>query len=196
MSGASDAELVVASVGDPPRFGEIFDRHAATVQRFLVRRIGADAAEGLLGEVFRIAFERRERYDAAHASARPWLYGIASNLLLKHRRAEARQLRACARLAAAAYPAGSGDPALEGLVDARMLFPNLAEALEALPEGERDALLLFAWEELRYDEIAAALEVPIGTVRSRIHRARRALRELIAPHGEDPSSARARGRRR
>ncbi len=154
MSGASDAELMVASVEDPPRFGEIFDRHAPTVQRFLVRRIGTDAAEGLLGEVFRIAFESRARFDAAYASARPWLYGIASNLLLKHRRAEARQLRAAARLAA--DPAAANVPASEGLVDARVLFPSLAEALEALPEGERDALLLFAWEELAYEEIGGA----------------------------------------
>jgi RNA polymerase sigma-70 factor (ECF subfamily) len=195
MSGASDAEVMVSSVEDPPRFGEIFDRHAATVQRFLVRRIGAEAAEGLLGEVFRIAFERRERFDAAYGSARPWLYGIASNLLLKHRRAEARQLRAAARIAAA-NPAAASDAGTEGLVDARMLFPNLAEALEALPEGERDALLLFAWEELAYDEVATALEIPVGTVRSRIHRARKALRELLVPGGKDPASARARSRRR
>jgi len=192
MSGASDGELIVASVEDPPRFGEIFDRHAATVQRFLVRRIGADAAEGILGEVFRIAFERRVRFDAAYASARPWLYGIASNLLRKHRRAEARQLRAVARLAG--EPAAPGGT--EGLVGARVLFPRLAEALEALPEGERDALLLFAWEELSYEEIAAALEVPIGTVRSRIHRARKELRELLAPPGKDPGSARTRSRKR
>jgi RNA polymerase sigma-70 factor (ECF subfamily) len=185
---------MAASIEDPARFGEIFDRHAATVQRFLVRRIGDDAADGLLGEVFRIAFERRARFDPAHESARPWLYGIASNLLLKHRRAEARQLRATARLAADRTAAG--DAAAEGLVDARVLFSSVAEALEALPEGERDALLLFAWEELPYQEIAAALEIPVGTVRSRIHRARKAMRELLAPHGKDPASARARSRRR
>jgi RNA polymerase sigma-70 factor (ECF subfamily) len=193
MSGASDGELMVASVEDPARFGAIFDRHAATLQRFLVRRIGADAADGLLGEVFRIAFERRDRFDAAHASARPWLYGIASNLLLKHRRAEARQLRATARIAAEQATAHG---AAEGLVEARVLFPTLAEALEALPEGERDALLLYAWEELAYEEIASALDVPVGTVRSRIHRARKALRELLGSGGKDPSSARARSRRR
>jgi RNA polymerase sigma-70 factor (ECF subfamily) len=190
MSGASDGELMVASVGDPARFGEIFDRHAATLQRYLVRRIGAEAADGLLGELFRIAFERRERFDAAHASARPWLYGIASNLLLKHRRAEARALRASARLAAGRTDAS--DPGTEGQVDAHVLFPKVAEAVEALPDGEREALLLFAWEELGYEEIAAAQGVPVGTVRSRLNRARKRLRELLAPGGEDPASARAR----
>src|SRR5262245_26117325 len=100
MSAPSDAEVIGRSLGEPEAFGLIYDRHAATVLRFLGRRAGARVAEGLVGELFRIAFERRKTFDASRATALPWLYGIGSNLLLKHRRAEARRLRGGGRMVA------------------------------------------------------------------------------------------------
>ena len=183
VSAPSDAEVIGRSLDEPESFGLIYDRHAATVLRFLGRRVGAGAAEGLVGELFRIAFERRKTFDASRASALPWLYGIGSNLLLKHRRGEARRLRASARMAA-------GREAVEGrasaaALDAHVLFPRVANAIEALPDGEREALLLFAWEELSYRSVAEALELPIGTVRSRLNRARAQLRELLEPGGKN-----------
>src|SRR5215510_2603959 len=182
MSSPSDAEVMGRSLGDPEAFGLIYDRHAATVLRFLGRRVGAKVAEGLLGELFRIAFERRKTFDAARGSALPWLYGIGSNVLLKHRRGEARRLRANARMAAGLEVADrrAGAAAL----DAHVLFPRVAEAIEALPDDERETLLLFAWEELSYQSVAEALELPIGTVRSRLNRARARLRELLEPKGK------------
>jgi len=177
----SDAEVIGRSLDEPEAFGLVYDRHAATVLRFLGRRVGAEVAEGLLGELFRIAFERRKTFDPSRASALPWLYGIGSNLLLKHRRGEARRLRASARMAAdEATDRRAGAKAL----DARLLFPRVADAIEALPDGEREALLLFAWEDLSYQSVAEALELPIGTVRSRLNRARAQLRELLEPGGE------------
>jgi RNA polymerase sigma factor (sigma-70 family) len=186
MSSLSDAEVIGRSLGEPEAFGLIYDRHAATLLRFLGRRVGARGAEGLVGEMFRIAFERRKTFDPSRASALPWLYGIGSNLLLKHRRGEARRLRANARLAADEETPNRRTPAL----DARLLFPRVAAAIEALPAGEREALLLFAWEELSYQGVAAALELPIGTVRSRLNRARAQLRELLEPRGKDRMKAR------
>src|SRR5262249_23165503 len=100
MSFPSYAGVTGRSLGEPEAFGLIYDRHAPTVLRFLGRRAGAEVAEGLLGELFRIAFERRKAFDASRASALPWLYGIGANLLLKHRRGETRRLRASARMAA------------------------------------------------------------------------------------------------
>ena len=100
MSSPSDAEVIGRSLDEPEAFGLIYDRHAATLLRFLGRRAGAKVAEGLVGELFRVAFERRKTFDVSRASALPWLYGIGSNLLLKHRRDEARRLRASARMAA------------------------------------------------------------------------------------------------
>jgi RNA polymerase sigma-70 factor (ECF subfamily) len=70
-----------------------------------------------------------------------------------------------------------------GALDARVLFPRVADAIEALPDGEREALLLFVWEDLSYQSVAEALELPIGTVRSRLNRARARLRELLEPNG-------------
>jgi RNA polymerase sigma-70 factor (ECF subfamily) len=182
VSSPSDAEVIGRSLDQPEAFGLIYDRHAPTVLRFLGRRAGADVAEGLVGELFRIAFERRKTFDTSRATALPWLYGIGSNLLLKHRRGEARRLRANARMAAADEAADrrAGAKAL----DARLLFPRVADAIEALPDGEREALLLFAWEDLSYQSVAEALELPIGTVRSRLNRARAQLRELLEPGGE------------
>src|SRR5256885_13823097 len=94
----SDAEIFTASRTDPRQFAILFDRHAGLVFRFLVRRVGRDTADDLLGETFRIAFERRDTYDRDRPNARPWLYGIASNLVAKHRRAEERRLTATAKL--------------------------------------------------------------------------------------------------
>jgi RNA polymerase sigma factor (sigma-70 family) len=181
MSSPSDAEVIGRSLGEPEAFGAIYDRHAPALLRFLSRRAGARIAEGLVGELFRIAFERRKTFDTSRSSALPWLYGIGSNLLLKHRRDEARRLRANARMAADdAVDRRSSARAIE----ARLLFPRVADAIEALPDDEREALLLFAWEELPYQSMAEALELPIGTVRSRLNRARAHLRELIKPSGK------------
>ena len=183
MSLPSDAAVIGRSRDEPEAFGLIYDRHAATVLRFLGRRVGAEVAEGLVGELFRIAFERRKTFDASRASALPWLYGIGSNLLLKHRRGEARRLRASARMAAARGAPGRRASAVA--LDARLLFPRVADAIEALPDGEREALLLFAWEDLSYQGVAEALQLPVGTVRSRLNRARAHLRELLEPGGEN-----------
>jgi RNA polymerase sigma factor (sigma-70 family) len=181
MSSPSDAEVIGRSVGEPEAFGLIYDRHAATLLRFLGRRAGAKVAEGLVGELFRVAFERRKTFDTSRATALPWLYGIGSNLLLKHRRGEARRLRANARLAASHE---AGDRRASAALDARVLFRRVADAIETLPDDERAALLLFAWEELPYQSVAEALELPIGTVRSRLNRARAHLRELLEPKGK------------
>ena len=180
VNSPSDAEVIGRSLDEPEAFGLIYGRHAATLLRFLGRRTGAEVAEGLLGELFRIAFERRKIFDTSRESALPWLYGIGAKLLLKHRRGEARRLRASARMAADDETPNRRTPAL----DARLLFPRVAAAIEALPAGEREALLLFAWEDLSYQSVAEALELPIGTVRSRLNRARAQLRELLEPGGK------------
>ena len=182
----TDAEVIAASADAPAAFGTVFDRHAATVFRFLVRRVGRDAADPLLGDVFRIAFERRASFDTGYASARPWLYGIATNVLAKHRRTEARRLRATAELAATRAVGARDDSAddVAAALDAARLWPTVADAIAALPDGERDALLLYVWENLSYDEIATALDIPVGTVRSRLNRARGRLRELTGADGE------------
>jgi DNA-directed RNA polymerase specialized sigma24 family protein len=94
----SDAQLLARALREPELFGVVFDRHFATIHRYLERRAGPDAADELSGEVFRIAFERRKRFRPVHESALPWLYGLATNLLLKRWRGVERHARALGRL--------------------------------------------------------------------------------------------------
>ncbi|HEY7105237.1 MAG TPA: RNA polymerase sigma factor [Acidimicrobiia bacterium] len=185
MDSDSDAAVIAASRADTERFGVLFDRHARVVYRYLVRRIGPDEADAVLGEVFRVAFEKRDTYDCTRADARPWLYGIATRLVAKHRRREARRLHAVARLVAQRAPADDAGARVDAAVDAAELWPRVADAITGLPEEERDALILFVWEGLSYEQVADALGVPVGTVRSRLNRARMRMRELRGASGRE-----------
>jgi RNA polymerase sigma-70 factor (ECF subfamily) len=186
--------VIAESLETPGAFGVIFDRHGSTLLRFLARRVDPAVAEDLLGEVFRIAFERRSAFEQDRDSARPWLYGIAANLVAKHHRSEARRFRAMARVSAARVSAArllDDDPAERAVAaaDAGALWPRVVDAIGALPEAERQVLLLFAWEELSYDEIAQALGVPVGTVRSRLSRGRARLAALTRDVSLTPCDA-------
>jgi RNA polymerase sigma factor (sigma-70 family) len=180
----SDAELLALAGGRPELFGLLFDRHFITIHRYLERRIGADSADELAAEVFRIAFEQRRRFRPLHESALPWLYGVATNLMLKRRRTERRHLRALTRLEAAADRHAVVEGAEERL-DAHSVREQLLDALALLPQADRDVVVLVAWEDLSYEEVGAALDIPVGTVRSRLNRARRRLRELLGAIGNE-----------
>lgn len=183
MDQEPDAALIAASIDTPVAFAALFDRHYDFVHRYLGRRVGLDIADDLASETFTTAFRVRARYDLAHSNARPWLLGIATNLIRHHRRAEVRRLRAYERLEAE-RAAGIDEALVAARVDAAAERPRIARALARIPDGDRDPLLLLAWADLTYAEIAIALNIPIGTVRSRIHRARRRLRELLDPSGQ------------
>jgi RNA polymerase sigma factor (sigma-70 family) len=182
---ATDSAVIASSIEDPEQFGIIFDRYATVLFRYLVRRVGVDEADPLLGEVFRVAFERRGTYHFERLEARPWLYGIATRLLAHHRRGEARRVRAMGRILGEQPTPVDMSEAVASAVDARNLWPQVAHALTALSDEERDALVLYVWEELSYDQISVALGIPIGTVRSRLNRARVRLRELEKPSGRE-----------
>lgn len=153
------------------------------IAAFLRRRVEHSLADELASETFVQAFGARGRYDPGRADARPWLYGIAANLLRGHRRSEERRLRAYARAAASGADATAFDGVDERL-DAAAAGAALATALATLGPGERDTLLLHAWADLTYEQIAEALAIPVGTVRSRLYRARGSLRELLRASGE------------
>src|SRR5215207_8182560 len=169
---AGDAAVVLASRTDPEAFAALFDRHAGRIGRYLARRLGEQAAADLVGETFLVAFRRRYAYDLTRADALPWLYGIATTLVGQHRREEARRHRLHLALlpeAAEPFPAEQVDSRVAAAAARRALLDGLAE----LAPADRDVLLLVAWERLSYEQVAAALEIPVGTVRSRLHRARR-----------------------
>jgi RNA polymerase sigma factor (sigma-70 family) len=180
--GPADNAVVRRSLDEPEAFTELFDRYADEVHRYAARRLGSAAADDVMAEAFMVAFARRGRFDLSRPDARPWLLGIATNLIRGHRRTELRRWRAMARAAAA----GGEEPEAERVaarLTAQAVRRELAAALALLSPDQRDALLLYAWAELDYQEIAEALDVPIGTVRSRLHRARGVLREALAATG-------------
>jgi RNA polymerase sigma factor (sigma-70 family) len=181
----SDGDVIACSLECPELFEAIFEQHATTIYRYLRRRVGAALAEDLAAETFARAFRARGRFDRG-GSALPWLYGIAANLLRMHRRAEVRRLRAKARVAGFALEPPPGADS-DRRVDAAALRPALAEALACLPHGQREVLLLHAWAELSHEEIAAALEISAGTVRSRLHRARASVAERLGRSGNKAS---------
>jgi len=176
MHWPDDAEAIARSTDEPEMFALLFRRHAAPLQRYITRRIGPDAAEDVLADTFLTAFDARARYDLTRPDARPWLYGIATNLVSRHRRTEVRQFKLYARTGVDPAVAAFTDHA-DARVGADAVKQRLAAALSRLRPVFRDALLLLAWGDLTYEEVAAALGVPVGTVRSRINRARKALRD-------------------
>jgi RNA polymerase sigma factor (sigma-70 family) len=176
----TDATVIAASVADPDQFGVIFDRYHDTILGYVARRIGSPAAPDVTADVFVRAFRLRARFDTSRESARPWLYGIATNIIGDHLRSLRRRNRlhlACQGLVDRQEVDSSED--MTARVSAALARDDINRALGRLSSGDRNALLLYAVEQLSYSEVAEALGIPVGTVRSRIFRARGVMRELI-----------------
>jgi RNA polymerase sigma-70 factor (ECF subfamily) len=181
-----DAAVIRASLADPERFSVLVRRHVPAIQRYVTRRIGSEHAEDVVAETFLAAFRQRAGYRDQGQGCLPWLYGIATRLVSRYRRTEVNQLRLLART--------GRDPVTEPFTDrvdaavtAGASSRRLAAALAKLPASQRDALLLLVWAGLGYEQIAVATGVPLGTVQSRISRARHRLREQLADL--DPANA-------
>jgi RNA polymerase sigma-70 factor (ECF subfamily) len=179
---ADDAKFIERSWREPEQFAELFDRHAPRLHRYLARRVGPQVADDLTAEAFLAAFARRRQYDPAYRDARPWLYGIATNLIAQHRRAEARQSQLQRSVLAERDGPGHAERVAAD-VTAGSVRDLLAGALAELPGGDRDVVVLIAWEQLSYEQTARALDIPVGTVRSRLSRARMRLRAALAGSG-------------
>jgi RNA polymerase sigma-70 factor, ECF subfamily len=169
----SDAELIQSSLVDASAFAGIFDRHFRVIFRFMRGRVGSQLAEDLASETFVVAFARRSTYDLSREDARPWLYGIAVNLLRDYRRAEERRLRAYARVPAD-FGSASDEPG-------DRLDSSVSAALLELSHEERNLILLLTWADLTYEHLADALDLPVGTIRSRVSRVRSKLRDRLTP---------------
>jgi RNA polymerase sigma-70 factor (ECF subfamily) len=180
-----DAAIITESLRQPERFAVIFDRYFAEVHRYVERRLGTDAADEIASDTFLTAFGKRERYRTERSTARPWLYGIATNLIGKYRRRSSSALRAYQR-AGPADAAEGHDDQVAARVSAQQRHAELTRALAGLSRGERDVLLLVALAEFSHDEVAQALGISYGTVASRLSRARAKLRQSLAtPAGTD-----------
>lgn len=199
--GASEVDIGTQYGEDRPdlagpdsagEFGRLFDTYADQLYRYLSRRVGADTAHDLVSETFLAAFRQRRRYDPQAAVVRAWLYGIATNLARRHARQEVRALRALAKVDGRAGTQAGHDGQVADRVDAQAMARQLAPALADLSDGDRDVLLLTSWAELSTVEVAEALGIPVGTVRSRLHRVRRRLRAtapLNSPNSPDGGEA-------
>ncbi|MEV0973476.1 RNA polymerase sigma factor [Microtetraspora glauca] len=173
-----DSDLIGESRTDPEAFAALFDRYSGMLYRYVSRRLGPEVAEDLVGETFLVAFARRDRYDGAYPDARPWLFGIVTKLVARHRRTESARYRALLRSPAEDVVDSPADRVAAG-VTARSTRPALARALAGLASRDRDVLLLIAWGDLSYEEVARALDIPVGTVRSRLNRARKKVRAAL-----------------
>ncbi|MGW4641033.1 RNA polymerase sigma factor [Sphaerisporangium sp. NPDC004334] len=177
-----DATIIERSLDDPEIFSVLFDRHAPLLYRYAARRLGPGEAEDVVADTFLAAFQRRGDYDRSRCDARPWLYGIASNVIGKRRRTEMGLYRAYLR--SGVHPAESSGLQVEDGVNTLAVNRPLARALLGLAQADRDVLLLVAWADLTYQEVAAALAIPPGTVASRLNRARLQIRRTLNQQGE------------
>lgn len=184
---STDSELIRLSLDRPPAFGDLYTRHARAVYRYAASRVGTEGAEDVLSNTFLAAFERRKRFDTTVVSALPWLLGFATVAIRQHRRQEHRHL---------SESVDEDALALVGVADVAPHAAALTEVMRAvtrLSPRDRDALLLHTSADLSYEDVAAALHIPVGTVRSRINRARAQLRTATG-RGEAPEQERISGR--
>ena len=173
-----------ARAGDSEAFGMLFDRHARTIYNFCFRRVGNWAtAEDLVSIVFLQAWRRLDK-PLPRGKELPWLFGIATNVVRNRRRTEGRHAAALRRV-----PRPSPDPSFaddsDQRVDDEELMGRVLALVAQLPRREQEVLALCAWSELSYEDAAIALRIPVGTVRSRLSRARARLRELDPAIGHD-----------
>jgi RNA polymerase sigma factor (sigma-70 family) len=179
----TDAAVIRASLADPDRFATIYDRYAAMLYRYAHQRVGPEIADDVVAEAFLAAFRGRQSYDLGRQDARPWLFGILTRELATYRRREQARYRAMTRSTQETVQDGPADQVAAKVVADTARGP-LAAALASLPAGDRDVLLLIAWGQLSYDEVAAALRIPPGTVGSRLNRARRKVRKALGDFEE------------
>ena len=163
-------------------FADVFRAEFPGLHRYLRRRVGLSAADDMAAETFAVALARWETFDQTRP-VRPWLYGIASNLARRRWRGERRRLLAYARTGVDPVTEELDDALRRAHADAQQ--PSLAAALAVLRPVDRDILLLHAWAELSDVEIAVALSLPVGTVKSRLHRTRERLRNQLGGSGHE-----------
>ena len=177
MADETDGQVVRKSLRHPEVFELIFDRHYDVVRRYSQRRVGALDGEEIASETFVQAFAQRRRFDSERfASARPWLIGIANNLIRSHLRHE--DVRRRHWPVSVALTQSEPEPSLDALAASEQA-PALQAALRRVPAADRETFLIVVVGELSYAEAAELMGIPQGTVRSRVHRVRTSLRELM-----------------
>jgi RNA polymerase sigma-70 factor (ECF subfamily) len=178
----AEAEARSVSMSDTEGFGLLYDRYAGQLYRYAYQRAGDQAAQDIVADTFLAAFQQRATFDPSRGEVRPWLFGILTRKLARYYRAEKTRYLALAR-AAGPDTEHNPDERITEAVSAAALRAPLAAALARLSPGDRDVLLLIAWADCTYEEAAAVVGIPIGTVRSRLNRARRKVRQALGEEG-------------
>ena len=171
--------MIAASIADGQAFAPIFERHYEAIARYARQRVGEATGEDIAAKTSPIAFANRERFDTSVRSARPWLYGIAADLIRHHARDERTHLTARGRLPIQLVEPDPNEDVAR--LDAQRFSGVIRDALLALPDRDRETLSLHVLGDLTYEEIATALDVPVGTVKSR---------ESIVPAGRSVNGSR------
>ena len=166
-----------ARSGDSEAFGMLFERHGRTIYNYCFRRVGSWAvAEDLVSIVFLEAWRRVDK-QLPSGKELPWLFGIATNVVRNRRRSERRYAAALRRVSQPSSEPTFADDSDERIDDEELMGRALA-LLGRLPRREQEVFALCAWSGLSYEDAAVALQIPVGTVRSRLSRARARLLEL------------------
>jgi len=190
ISTLSDRDLWRSACDSQPQdFGLIFDRHSVTVYNHLYRRTDSwSTAEDLTSVVFLEAWRRRADVKLVEASALTWLLGVANKVLQTKYRSVRRHRDALSRLPKALVEPDPAD-AVVARLDGELRAGQLLAAFRQLPARDQDVIALCVWDGLDYAAAAVALGVPVGTVRSRLSRARARLAALaqLSPDSEEPS---------
>jgi RNA polymerase sigma-70 factor, ECF subfamily len=165
-----------------PDFVALFDEYYDRIAAYFMRRmVDHQTAEDIAASTFCEAYDRRATYDPERGDPQAWLYGIAINLARRHFRSEIRRLKAYSRALSRETEAGDSVDEICGRVDAQSSAGTIAAALGTLSLGDYEVLTLHCWADLSHAEIAAALGIPEGTVKSRLNRARRKMRAPLNP---------------
>ena len=194
MDEPSDADLWrQAASGSDAAFGALFERHASAVYNYCFRRVANwAAAEDLMAATFLEAWRRRDEVQLTRESIRPWLLGVATNLIRNDWRSRRRRDAALRRVALTTLTSidGPADEIAAKLEDERRM-KELLHQLSLIPTDQQEVIALVLWSELSYEEAATTLGVPIGTIKSRLSRARRRLMELAEHSGHNRSEENA-----
>jgi RNA polymerase sigma-70 factor (ECF subfamily) len=191
MGEPTDAALWQrAAAGERDAFGLLFERHVGSVYNYCFRRTGDwSQAEELTAIVFLEAWRRRRDIQLEREEALPWLLGVATNVVRNLRRTRRRYCSAIERLPRERVADFAAD--VDKRLDDERQMRAVLRVLGELPRRDQDVLALCFWEGLSYEQAALALDIPVGTVRSRLSRARARLRELVpgSGHGLNEPSA-------
>lgn len=179
--------LALASRGDEAAFLTLYEHYRDTVFRFAYRLLGStELAEDVAHDCFLSLLRHPERFDPSRASLKTYLLAAVRNLAMKHFRGQHGSDALEDLTDEPSVPERHGP--LHQLLDAE-LSQAVRSAIENLPPLQREALLLFEYEELRLNEIAIVVGADVGTVKARLHRARQRLKRQLAPYFKSNAEA-------